>query len=248
MPRLPRFSWHAPSCEARGSSASRQVTLALADRPREECAWRHQRSGANTARNAGAERPGRADNGESGATRTRRFRDDDVRPLDDQRERRQQRATRRSCSGSRSRTAGSRSCSRACGSSAPATRSARWRSARTEHSGCRSGHSTSSTPRTFRSHTSGHALGLYLLAWAIFTGYMTVGALRVSGAVLLVFVLLTVDVRPVGDRQRRRQRHTVHWGGYIGIATAAAAWYASFGAVVNSTFGRTVVPLFPLNR
>ena len=38
----------------------------------------------------------------------------------------------------------------------------------------------------------GHAIGVYLWAWAIFTAYMTVAALRVSGAVLLVFVLLTV--------------------------------------------------------
>ncbi len=37
----------------------------------------------------------------------------------------------------------------------------------------------------------GHAVGLYLWAWAIFTAYMTVAALRVSVAVLLVFVLLT---------------------------------------------------------
>ena len=27
-------------------------------------------------------------------------------------------------------------------------------------------------------------------------------------------------------------------GGYVGLATAAAAWYASFAAVTNSTFGR----------
>ena len=39
---------------------------------------------------------------------------------------------------------------------------------------------------------AGHAVGVYLWAWAIFTAYMTVAALRVSGAVLLVFVLLTV--------------------------------------------------------
>ena len=39
---------------------------------------------------------------------------------------------------------------------------------------------------------AGHAVGLYLWAWAIFTVYMTVAALRVSGAVLLVFVLLSV--------------------------------------------------------
>ena len=39
-----------------------------------------------------------------------------------------------------------------------------------------------------------------------------------------------------------------HWGGYLGLATAAAAWYASFAAVTNSTFGRTVLPVFPLSR
>ena len=50
---------------------------------------------------------------------------------------------------------------------------------------------------------AGHAVGVYLWAWAIFTAYMTVAALRVSGAVLLVFVLLTVDVHPARDRRRR---------------------------------------------
>src|ERR1700726_1820805 len=38
---------------------------------------------------------------------------------------------------------------------------------------------------------AGHAVGVYLWAWAIFTAYMAVAALRVSAAVLLVFVLLT---------------------------------------------------------
>ena len=37
-----------------------------------------------------------------------------------------------------------------------------------------------------------HGVGVYLLVWAIFTAYMTVAAIRVSGAVLAVFVLLTL--------------------------------------------------------
>jgi succinate-acetate transporter protein len=37
-------------------------------------------------------------------------------------------------------------------------------------------------------------------------------------------------------------------GGYFGLATAAAAWYASFAVVTNSTFGRTLLPVFPLKR
>ncbi len=41
---------------------------------------------------------------------------------------------------------------------------------------------------------------------------------------------------------------TIKLGGYIGIATAIAAWYASFAAVVNSTFGRVMMPVVPLRR
>ena len=90
---------------------------------------------------------------------------------------------------------------------------------------------------------AGHAVGVYLWAWAIFTAYMTVAALRVSGAVLLVFVLLTDHVHPARDRRGGPHETVTHWGGYLGLATAAAAWYASFAAVTNSTFGRTVLPV-----
>jgi succinate-acetate transporter protein len=38
----------------------------------------------------------------------------------------------------------------------------------------------------------------------------------------------------------------VEVGGWFGLATAVAACYASFAAVTNSTFGRTVLPVHPL--
>lgn len=92
----------------------------------------------------------------------------------------------------------------------------------------------------------GHAVGLYLWAWAIFTAYMTVASLRVSAAVALVFVLLTATFILLAIGKSGGNLTVVHWGGYIGIATAAAAWYASFAAVTNSTFGRTILPTVPL--
>ncbi len=92
----------------------------------------------------------------------------------------------------------------------------------------------------------GHAVGVYLWAWAIFTAYMTVAALRVSGAVLVVFVLLTVTFILLAIGASGAHATITHWGGYVGLATAAAAWYASFAAVTNSTFGRTVLPVMPL--
>ncbi len=93
----------------------------------------------------------------------------------------------------------------------------------------------------------GHAVGVYLWAWAIFTAYMTVAALRVSGAVLLVFVLLTATFILLAIGAVGANETVTHWGGYIGLATAAAAWYASFAAVVNATFAKTVLPVIPLN-
>jgi uncharacterized protein len=95
---------------------------------------------------------------------------------------------------------------------------------------------------------AGHAVGVYLWGWAIFTAYMTVAALRVSGAVLLVFVLLTATFILLAIGAVGAHATVTHWGGYVGLATAAAAWYASFAAVTNSTFGRTVMPLMPLKR
>lgn len=45
-----------------------------------------------------------------------------------------------------------------------------------------------------------------------------------------------------------KAERVIEAGGWFGLATAVAAWYASFAAVTNSTFGRTVLPVRPLNR
>ena len=95
---------------------------------------------------------------------------------------------------------------------------------------------------------AGNAIGLYLWSWAIFTTYMFIASLRTTGAVALVFLLLAVTFVLLGAGNAGENRDVINWGGYLGIATAAAAWYASFAAVTNSTFGRTVLPVVHLTR
>jgi succinate-acetate transporter protein len=94
----------------------------------------------------------------------------------------------------------------------------------------------------------GHAVGLYLIAWGIFTTYMWVASLRTTAAVSLVLVLLAITYVVLGIGQSAGSDGLVKAGGWIGIATAIAAWYASFAGVTNSTFGRTVLPVRPLQR
>ncbi len=98
------------------------------------------------------------------------------------------------------------------------------------------------------------AVGLYLWAWGIFTAYMFVASLRTTGAVAAVFLLLAITfiVLGIGNSALAgtlsTTNSTIKLGGWIGLATAIVAWYASFAVVTNATFGRTVLPVFPLNR
>ncbi|NUR63219.1 MAG: acetate uptake transporter [Catenulispora sp.] len=91
--------------------------------------------------------------------------------------------------------------------------------------------------------------GLFLFAWFIFTAYMTVAALRTNGAVLAVFVLLTVTflLLAIGTWQHSSNPPALftRLGGWVGIATALAAWYASFASVVNETHKKQWFPTWP---
>ncbi|MEA2303543.1 MAG: uncharacterized protein QOH43_823 [Solirubrobacteraceae bacterium] len=93
----------------------------------------------------------------------------------------------------------------------------------------------------------GHAVGLYLIAWAIFTSYMFVASLRTTAAIATVFLLLAVTFLLLGIGNSGAHANIVKAGGWVGLATAVAAWYASFAAVTNSTFGRVVLPVRPLS-
>jgi len=101
-------------------------------------------------------------------------------------------------------------------------------------------------PKTADAHK---VVGVFLLAWAIFTFYMSIASLRTTGAIAAVlvaltitFVLLTIGAFATGTTATDLTKA----GGWAGLATAAFAWYASFAAVTNSTFKRTVLPTWPL--
>ena len=87
-------------------------------------------------------------------------------------------------------------------------------------------------------------LGLYLLAWGIFTAYMFLASLGGTRAVQSVFILLTATfvVLAVGAWTNNPTTEWTKIGGYLGLATAVAALYASFAGVINANFKRTILP------
>jgi succinate-acetate transporter protein len=75
---------------------------------------------------------------------------------------------------------------------------------------------------------------------------MTVAALRTSSAVLSVFVALTLTfIFLTIGRWGGGNADMVKIGGWLGLVTAALAWYASAAGVINDTHKRVVLPVGP---
>ena len=99
----------------------------------------------------------------------------------------------------------------------------------------------------FPGSAAGIGWSYFLLAWTIFTFYMLTASLKTTGAVFMVFLALTVTFALLAAGSFKNSASITQAGGDCGIATAIFAWYASWAVVVNSTFKRTVMPVFPLS-
>jgi uncharacterized protein len=104
---------------------------------------------------------------------------------------------------------------------------------------------TGHTDLTGAGTDAANGVGVFLLAWGIFTIYMAVAATRVSLAVLAVFVLLAVTFLVLAWGEFATSDGIHHLGGWLGIATALAAWYASFAGVIAFSHKRPLVPTGP---
>ncbi len=110
-----------------------------------------------------------------------------------------------------------------------------------------------SVSKTFAAGLAGanltNALAWFLIAFAIFNTYMMLWALRVNVAVFAVFLTLEITeiVLAIGffKISSGGSEYILHLGGWIGIVTAATAWYTSAAGVVN---GMSPVPVLPVGQ
>ncbi|KAL0488983.1 6 TM domain-containing transmembrane protein [Acrasis kona] len=89
----------------------------------------------------------------------------------------------------------------------------------------------------------GIAVGMYLLAWTIFTLYMMVGTFRMSVSLMLVFIFLEIAFILLTAGSFSGNSKVTAAGGWFGILTAFFAWYASAAVVINTTYGVQLLPI-----
>jgi uncharacterized protein len=93
-----------------------------------------------------------------------------------------------------------------------------------------------------------NALAWFLLAFAIFNFYMLLWSTRVNAAVFGVFLTLQITevLLVIGffmEAHGHPNNGWLHTGGWVGIVTAAVAWYTSAAGVVNGMSPRPVLPV-----
>ena len=88
-------------------------------------------------------------------------------------------------------------------------------------------------------------VGIFLLAWTIFTLYMVVVTARISGLLFMLFAVLLATFAFLTVGSFAAAPSITHIGGYLGLVTAFVAWYASFAGVLNGTAKRVVLPTWP---
>lgn len=88
-------------------------------------------------------------------------------------------------------------------------------------------------------------IGVFLLAWTIFTLYMTVVAARISGMLFTLFAVLLATFAFLTVGALGTSASMTKIGGYLGLVTALVAWYGSFAGVMNGTAKRVILPTWP---
>jgi len=88
-------------------------------------------------------------------------------------------------------------------------------------------------------------IGVFLLAWTIFTLYMLVCTLRTNGVLVVVFGVLFLTFVFLTWGEFSGTTGITHIGGYLGLLTAVLAWYGSMAGVMNATAKHSVMPVFP---
>src|SRR5204863_3159319 len=86
-------------------------------------------------------------------------------------------------------------------------------------------------------------LGWILLAFSIFNTYMLLWSMSVNVAVFGVFLTLEATEVILWIGFFSDSTSIIKLGGWIGIITAAVAWYASAAGVINGMRGEPVVPV-----
>jgi succinate-acetate transporter protein len=95
---------------------------------------------------------------------------------------------------------------------------------------------------------AGNAVTAYLVMWGIFTLCLFFGTFALNRALQFVFGSLVVLFALLAIGHATENASITHLAGYEGIICGASAIYTGIAQVLNEVYGKTVLPIGPVNR
>ena len=92
------------------------------------------------------------------------------------------------------------------------------------------------------------AVGLFLLAWTLFTIYIMIGSFAINGALAALLVVLEITFILLTWGNFANNASLIKLGGYLGIIVAIMAWYCSAAGVLSSVYGKIILPVWPVKK
>ena len=90
------------------------------------------------------------------------------------------------------------------------------------------------------------AMAAYLFLWGLFTFWMFLSTLKLNRALQFIFLTLAILFWLLAIGQFVPIVHTI--AGYEGIICGFSAIYTAMAEVMNEVYGRTVLPIGPMNK
>ncbi|CAG8652919.1 7941_t:CDS:2, partial [Paraglomus occultum] len=102
--------------------------------------------------------------------------------------------------------------------------------------------------QAFANDTQYHnAMGVFCIAWTIFTFLFTLACIRTSGAVLSAFVLLTIVFLFETLYHFTMTQLFMNIAGILGIVTSCVVWYCFAGVLLTPDLSPIRLPLYDLS-
>jgi uncharacterized protein len=95
---------------------------------------------------------------------------------------------------------------------------------------------------------TGHALGLFLYAFGVFAAVMWIASFRTNVIVVSALGVIVVTFFLLAAGNYGAHASLIHWGGYLGLAGAAGAFYLALSELCEVSYERAIFPVGSLAR
>jgi uncharacterized protein len=97
-------------------------------------------------------------------------------------------------------------------------------------------------------HAANVAISLFVTGWVVLGVLLSVAALRTDAVTAATIISTTTTLAAVAVAGVVGDARMTNLAGWFGLVAAVCGWYVTFAGVVNHTWGRAVVPTWPLGR